>query len=270
MKTSVYIHRWGRSGTPVICLHSSGLSGLQWRRLAEKAAQDHRLLAPDFFGYGKSPASPNGLDFSYHEDVEEVVALIDSLNEEALILGHSYGGFIGLKATLSRPEKIAALCLYEPVIWGGLASFRGVPIRTVVERFDPKLRLLDRSLVGTDEYLEAFIDYWNGPGAWRSMNEIQRQPVRAGAEKIAAEVREVITDPTPHTDYAAIECPVRVLHGTTSPPEVLAMKDILKETIPQFSTACIPGGHMNPIRNPLPVNAHFNLFLQKWRQRETL
>lgn len=266
MPLQLFLHQWGQGSPPVICLHSSGLSGLQWRRLADKVAEHHQLIAPDFLGCGRSQASPNGLEFRYHEDVEEILALLDSLPEPCLMLGHSYGGFIALKCALARPRSVLALCLYEPVLWGGLASFRGLPIKEVVAEFDPRLLLLDKSKAGSEEYLRTFIDYWNGAGAWQTMTEAQRAPVRAGAEKIAAEVYEVVTDQTPHTAYAGLSCPIHILHGTISPPEVLAMKDILVETLPHLTTACIPGGHMNPIRNPLPVNAHFALFLQRWRQ----
>jgi pimeloyl-ACP methyl ester carboxylesterase len=266
VKSILKVHRWGASGTPVVALHSSGLSGLQWRRISEAVDIHHQVLAPDFLGYGGSPSSPNGLDFRYTEDVEQVVAVLDELNTPFLLLGHSYGGFIALKSALARPELTLGLCLYEPVMWGGLASYRGVQIEDVVRRFDPSLRLLDKSQAGTESYLHTFIDYWNGAGAWEAMTELQKKPVIQGAEKIAAEVYEVVTDTTPHTDYQQIHCPIHILHGTVSPPEVLAMKDILQETIPHLTTACIPGGHMNPIRNPIPVNAHFELFLKKFRE----
>lgn len=262
MNCLLNVHRWGETGPLVIALHSSGLSGLQWRRLSDKTNGTHRLWAPDFLGYGKSPESPNGLEFRYGEDLDQVLSLLEQLDEQVVLLGHSYGGFIALKTALARPNRVSALCLYEPVVWGSLASYRGEPIENVVARFDPELLLLNKALAGSEAYLERFIDYWNGPGSWNAMNAVQRQPVMAGAQKIAAEVFEVVTDPTPHTDYAALRVPVHLLHGTISPPEVLQMKDILVETVPHLTTACIPGGHMNPIRNPLPVNAHFQLFLQ--------
>lgn len=240
---------------------------MQWRRLGEKISSHHRVLAPDFLGYGGSPASPNGLNFRYQEDVDQIVALLDELSEPVILFGHSYGGFIALKSALARPDSVLGFCLYEPVMWGGLASYRGVPIEEVVKRFDSSLLLLDKSKARTEEYLSTFVDYWNGPGSWAAMTALQRKPVEAGAEKIAAEVYEVVTDRTPHTAYASLRQPIHILHGTISPPEVLAMKDILIETLPHLTTACIPGGHMNPIKNPLPVNAHFTLFVQKFRQQ---
>lgn len=266
MPCQLNIHRWGSTGPLVLCLHSSGLSGLQWRRLSEKVTDQHRVWAPDFLGYGQSPPSPNGVDFRYNEDLEQVLALLDQCGEPVLLLGHSYGGFIALKAALARPNVVTALCLYEPVMWGGLASYRGVPIEDVVRRFDPALILLDKTQAGSENYLHRFIDYWNGPGAWAAMSPAQRSPIIAGAQKIAAEVFEVVTDSTPHTAYQKLRQPIHILHGTVSPAEVLAMKDILQEVLPHLTTACIPGGHMNPIKNPLPVNAHFQLFLKKARQ----
>lgn len=261
MKSRLHLHRWGTAGRAVLCLHSSGLSAFQWKRLADKV-RDHRFLCPDFLGCGSSPPSPNGLDFSYHEDVRQVVALLDEIAEPVILLAHSYGGFIGLKSALQRPEQVRAMGFYEPVLWGGLASFRGVPIDQVVARFDPEGYLLNRELAGTVTWMERFIDYWNGQGSYAAMTEPQRRPMFAMAEKLWAEVKEVVIDRTPHTEYETLTQPTLILHGTTSPSEVLEMKDILRQVLTNVTTACIPGGHMNPVRNPLPVNAHFELFLR--------
>jgi pimeloyl-ACP methyl ester carboxylesterase len=262
MTCQLHVHRWGQRGPTVVCLHSSGLSGFQWKLLADKLSSTYQFWAPDFLGCGQSPTSPHGLDFRYDEDVEQVVALLDQLATPVLLLGHSYGGFIGLKTALQRPHQVQAMGFYEPVLWGGLASYRGQPIEQVVARFDPDLHLLNRVMAGSTIWMETFIDYWNGPGSFAAMTETQRRSMFALAEKLYAEVREVVVDRTPHTAYQALTQPVHILHGTTSPPEVLAMKEILLEVLPRASSACIPGGHMNPVRNPLPVNAHFQLFLR--------
>lgn len=258
----LHVHRWGATGPQVLCLHSSGLSAFQWKRLADKVP-GARFVAPDFLGCGASPPSPHGLDFRYGEDVDQVVALLDELAEPVILMGHSYGGFIGLKSALRRPSQVRAMAFYEPVLWGGLASFRGVSIEEVVTRFDPEQTLLNRDLAGSEIWMERFIDYWNGAGSYAAMTEPQRRPMFAMAEKLYAEVKEVVMDATPHTAYAPLAQPTLILHGTTSPPEVLQMKDILSTVLPNVTTARIPGGHMNPVRNPLPVNAHLELFLKR-------
>lgn len=265
MGCRLHLHRWGTAGPLVLCLHSSGLSGFQWKRLADQVKEPTRFLAPDFLGYGSSPAPDPNRNFDLSEEIEEVVRLLDELAAPVILLGHSYGGFIALQSALRRSAQVIAIACYEPVIWGGLASARGVAIEEVVRRFDPELYLLDDSLAGTLVWMERFIDYWNGPGKWSSMSESQRRPMLALADKLFAEVKGVVLEPTAHTVYAALNQPVLLLHGTTSPPEVLSMKDILSEQLPNVATACIPGGHMNPVHNPLPVNAHFELFLRRQR-----
>lgn len=263
MPCPLKVHRWGSGQHLVLCLHASGLSGFQWKRLADKLHSEFSFLAPDFLGCGQSPPPSSGIDFSYEEDLQAILALIDSLDKPVILLAHSYGGFIGLKSALARPHRIDALGFYEPVLWGGLASFRGLPIERVVLDFDPSMILLNQDLAGSETWLKGFIDYWNGPGSWAAMTAAQRQPMKAMAIKLFAEVREVILDPTPHTAYAALHQPTLLMHGTTSPAEVLTMKDILAQILPNAQSQCIPGGHMNPIRNPLPVNAHFELFLKR-------
>jgi pimeloyl-ACP methyl ester carboxylesterase len=248
----------------VICLHSSGLSAFQWKRLADKLAESYRFVAPDFLGCGQSPPALTGRDFRYAEELDQVLALLDAEAEPVILLAHSYGGFIALKCALQRLSLVRGLCLYEPVIWGGLASYRGDSIETVVRGFDPDGILLNRELAGSETWMERFVDYWNGPGSWRSMTEAARRPMFAMADKLWAEVKEVVLDPTPHSAYRSLSMPVHILHGTTSPAEVLQMKDILFETVPDCSLARIPGGHMNPVRNPLPVNANFEFFLRRF------
>lgn len=247
----------------MLCLHCSGLSGFQWKRLADRLGHRFTFLAPDFLGCGQSPASNSGLDFTYSEDLNEVITILDELPSRVRLIAHSYGGFIGLKLALARPKKVAALALYEPVIWGGLASYLEVPIEKVVARFDPQAIFLNRKLAGSALWFQTFVDYWNGSGYWQSMTTAQRQPMQETADKLFAEVREVILDKTPHDSYRNLDQPTLILHGTTSPTEVLTMKDILAQTIPNACLGCIPGGHMNPVRNPIPVNAHLQKFLDE-------
>lgn len=263
MSCRLHVHRWGAAGPSIVCLHSSGLSGFQWRRLSERVPQA-RFLAPDFLGCGQSPPSPRGLDFRFQEDLEQVVALLDGLSEPVVLLGHSYGGFLALKSALARPESVRALALYEPVIWGGLVSARQITLDHLVSEFDPQGILFERSLAGSELWMERFVDYWNGVGTWAQMTPAAQRSMLANGDKLFAEVREVVTDPTPHTEYGRLQQPILLLHGTTSPVEVLRMKDILQDQLPQARLGCIPGGHMNPVRNPGPVNAHFELFLRPW------
>ena len=80
-------------GSLAILLHSGGMSGRQWRRLAERLAPRHRVVSPDFLGSGANPPWPDDQPFDFRSDVAAIVELWDSLGEPAHIVGHSYGGF---------------------------------------------------------------------------------------------------------------------------------------------------------------------------------
>jgi len=44
-------------GAPVVFLHSSGLAGRQWRRVAQALVEKgRRAIVPDLSGHGRSPA----------------------------------------------------------------------------------------------------------------------------------------------------------------------------------------------------------------------
>lgn len=48
------------AGSPVLLVHSSGMSSRQWRTLAEELAPSHRVLLPDLSGIGRNPPWPEG------------------------------------------------------------------------------------------------------------------------------------------------------------------------------------------------------------------
>ena len=45
------------AGASVVCIHSNASSSAQWRGLMENLSLTHRVLAPDCYGSGKSPAA---------------------------------------------------------------------------------------------------------------------------------------------------------------------------------------------------------------------
>src|SRR3954470_3003033 len=111
-------------GTPVVLLHSGGLSSPQWGRLSDRLAAGHRVLMPDFIGYGRSGSWPREEEFHFLLDVLATEALLDSLAEPVHLVGHSYGGFVALLVALHRGDRVLSLSLFEPVAFGVLYSTR--------------------------------------------------------------------------------------------------------------------------------------------------
>ena len=96
-------------GTPVVFLHGYPFSSAIWHE--QQRLSDHfRVITPDLRGHGQSP-TPLGV---YQMDLmaRDVFALLDSLEiAQAIIMGHSLGGYVTLAGWRIAPERFLAMGL---------------------------------------------------------------------------------------------------------------------------------------------------------------
>src|SRR5258706_4733812 len=124
------------AGDPVTLLHSSGLSGRQWRRLVPELVQrGMRAVVPDLTGHGRSDPWPEPTTFSFRTDVDRVVEILEA-GEPAHVIGHSYGGLIALHAGLAAPRSMRSLSLFDPVAFGVLDSSEDADVRAELGALD--------------------------------------------------------------------------------------------------------------------------------------
>lgn len=98
------------AGTPLVLLHGFPLSGAIWREQQQQLSDHYRVIVPDLRGHGRSPTT-HGV---YEMDAlaRDVLALLDSLHiKQAVIMGHSMGGYVTLAAARIAPERFLALGL---------------------------------------------------------------------------------------------------------------------------------------------------------------
>jgi pimeloyl-ACP methyl ester carboxylesterase len=243
------------SGPAVVLLHSGGLSSRQWGRLGDQLASTNRILAPDFLGYGRSSAWPAGEPFHFILDVLAVEALLDHVGEPACLVGHSYGGFIALLLALHRPKLVLSVAAYEPVAFGVLHSSGDVAGLSSLVAANVEGSLQDSASGGQEPWLRAFVDYWNGVGAWDRLSEPARASFRAVGWKLFGEVRSLLLDRTPHQAYATLSIPTLLLSGESSPTAARRVVAILGEAIAGARVQAVEGaGHMGPLTHAAEVN----------------
>ena len=242
-------------GTPVLLLHSGGLSSRQWGRLAQQLASEHRVLAADFIGYGASSPWPREEEFHFILDLLAIEALLDALSEPAHLVGHSYGGFIALLVALHRRHMVRSLAVFEPVAFGVLHSTDDKAARASFEDAGVEGALLSPELGGEEPWLRSFVDYWSGRGAWDSLPEHVRASFRAAGWKLFGEVRSLILDRTPHQAYATVAVETLLLSGETSPLAARHVVSHLAAAIPGARAETLAGtGHMAPVTHAEQVN----------------
>lgn len=236
---------------PALLIHSGGFGGRQWRKLGELLAPTHEVLAPDLIGYGSEPW-PVGAPFHFRQDVARLAALL--AGRQADVVGHSYGGFLALQLALAHPELVRRVAVYDPVAFNVL---------TAEERASGFVGVKGAYELPVDEaWLAAFVDWWNGPGAWTKLPEPTRAAFRQVGWKMSQEVATLMADR--ESDYARIGAPVLVLGGGKSPAAERLTVERLARVVPGAELQMFDDlGHMGPIVDPEHVNAAIALSLRR-------
>lgn len=152
-------------GKPLLLLHSSLSSKLQWIPLLKRLPEGLQATALDLIGYGDAESTPN-TEVPFHLDRE--LEWIDRQwqcpeKEKAVLVGHSYGGAVALAWALKNPSCVERVVLYEPVLFGLLdkQSEGWKEIESITNTLN--LALKNK---GWEEATRAFVDYWSGAGTF--------------------------------------------------------------------------------------------------------
>lgn len=245
------------AGQPVVLLHSGGMSSRQWRRLSDTLAADHEVLAPDLLGSGENPPWPDGAPFDHSMDVAAVKEIVLRAGRPVDLVGHSYGGLVALTLARQNPALVRSMVLYDPVAFGVLydAPEANQEALADLERLGQNPVFSDASLGGTEPWMEAFVDYWNGFGTWRSTPEASRRAFLRVGKKVSYEVRSITEDRTAAAAYSGVHSPTLVLSGERTPAAARRVARLLVEALPSATLLVVPGaGHMGPITHADQVN----------------
>jgi len=233
----------------VLMLHSGGFTSRQWRRLSESLSSEFNVITPDLLGYGDTPW-PDGEPFHFDQDLDYVRSLV---TEPMHLVGHSYGGFLALKLAIAEPSLVKSIAAYEPVAFGILDEVDDADARAALSLVK---RTWDPDASGTDEaWLAAFVDWWNGNGAWSRLPEETRTAMRSVGWKVFQEVLSLAADRTNRATYATITAPTLLLGGSLSPLTERRVVENLASAMPHANAQFFEGvGHMGPITHARVVN----------------
>ena len=99
-----------RDGTPVVLLHGSGSSAGTWDRFATRLT-GCRAIAVDLRGHASSARTRRYALDSIRDDI---LGLLETLDlRDAVLIGHSVGGYAALAAALEAPERVGRLVLED-------------------------------------------------------------------------------------------------------------------------------------------------------------
>ncbi len=121
-------------GDPVLLLHGEPTWGFLYRKLVPTLAAAHRVILPDYFGFGRSdkPLDPGWYSYdSHYRSVERLVC--DELDLSGLtVVVHDWGGPIGLRLAVEHEERVERLVLMSTGVGVGVPSEEWLRFRAMV------------------------------------------------------------------------------------------------------------------------------------------
>jgi pimeloyl-ACP methyl ester carboxylesterase len=104
----------GMTELPLFLLHAFPLDARMWDPVRAPLAERVRLITPDQRGLGRSPLPETGREPSLDDAARDVVALLDRLELDRVVLGGcSMGGYLAMAVLRLAPERVGGLVLID-------------------------------------------------------------------------------------------------------------------------------------------------------------
>jgi haloalkane dehalogenase len=119
-----YVDEGPREGTPVVCFHGEPSWAYLYRKMLRPLVDaGHRVIVPDYAGFGRSdkPTDRRWYTFDRHSElVTEVLGALDV--REATVVVQDWGGPIGLRWAVENADRVAALAIFNTGLFTGRVS----------------------------------------------------------------------------------------------------------------------------------------------------
>jgi pimeloyl-ACP methyl ester carboxylesterase len=105
-------------GPPVILVHGIAAASSDWEALIPELVQaGYRACAPDLLGHGLSPKPDDPQAYHSRTFYTHLENWIQSLRLEqpAVFIGHSLGGYLSLRYSMKHPHDVSGLVLIDPL-----------------------------------------------------------------------------------------------------------------------------------------------------------
>jgi len=123
------------AGNPVLFLHGEPTWAYLYRKMIAPIAGVARAVAPDYFGFGRSDKPTRIEDYSYDFHCRSIERIVDALDlRETTVVVQDWGGPIGLRLAVERPDRVSRLVILNTGIGAGAPSPEWLRFREFVRR----------------------------------------------------------------------------------------------------------------------------------------
>jgi pimeloyl-ACP methyl ester carboxylesterase len=93
-----------------VLTHGAGDESDHWAGLIGPLARDHSVVRWDLPGHGNSPELPADR-YNRETCLDALDDMIEAAGRPAVLIGHSYGGYLSMATAILHPERVRALVL---------------------------------------------------------------------------------------------------------------------------------------------------------------
>lgn len=253
--------RAGSGKPPIVFVHGFACSSDDWGLQFDHFKFTHEVVACDLRGHGRTPGRPEECTIeNFGGDVAALLSLLDL--DKAVLVGHSMGCRVVLRAAQLAPEKVAGLVLVDGSRTGtGDPEKAAADARALIEKaggYPPFAERLFRNMFFEPSALADAIvgravksSAGFGPSLWPDMSRWD-----AGRMDSA---------------LAAVKAPVLVIQSTTRSPagrsplkqgETSPYLDLLRQSLKDVRIEIVPDtGHFTMLEEAPRVNGLISEFL---------
>jgi haloalkane dehalogenase len=123
-------------GDPIVCFHGEPTWAYLYRKMVPPlVGAGHRVVCPDYAGFGRSDKPTDFGWYSYDHHVEVVSALLATLDlRDVTVVVQDWGGAIGLRWAVENSERVARLAILNTGLFSGRVSKGFMGWRDFAER----------------------------------------------------------------------------------------------------------------------------------------
>jgi haloalkane dehalogenase len=110
------------SGAPILMLHGEPTWAFLYRKMIPALAGVGRVVAPDYFGFGRSDKPTRIEEYSYDFHYAAIARLAEALDlRDTTVVVQDWGGPIGFRLAVEHPARVARLVILNTGIGAGRA-----------------------------------------------------------------------------------------------------------------------------------------------------
>jgi haloalkane dehalogenase len=123
-------------GRPIVCFHGEPTWAYLYRKMVPPlVAGGHRVICPDYAGFGRSDKPTDRGWYTYDRHVELMTRLLAELDvRDAIVVVQDWGGPIGLRWAVANPDRAGALAILNTGLFTGRVSKGFMAWRDFAER----------------------------------------------------------------------------------------------------------------------------------------